>query len=150
MPANRSTPTSLDSIIAFTKASFFFARITHKLIGSPKNNKLAIVRELSEFVAPSNDDDAWIDELIAAISLAANAFNQAAEQANKMHDNDTNPVYTHYWASEVLGVGLNADYIEVKRAFKSLVKQYHPDVNKAPDANSRYIEVLKAYQILTT
>ena len=35
---------------------------------------------------------------------------------------------------EVLGVGKDASGDEVKKAFRKLARQYHPDVNKDPEA----------------
>ena len=38
---------------------------------------------------------------------------------------------------EVLGVNRNASADELKSAFRNLARQYHPDVNKAADAEER-------------
>src|SRR5918912_1695657 len=50
---------------------------------------------------------------------------------------------------EVLGVARNASEDELKRAFRKLARQYHPDVNKAPDAEVRFKEIGKAYEVLS-
>ena len=49
---------------------------------------------------------------------------------------------------EVLGVPRNADKDMLKKAFRKLAQQYHPDVNKAPDAEARFKEINEAYQVL--
>lgn len=50
---------------------------------------------------------------------------------------------------EVLGVSKNADAKEIKKAFKMLAKKYHPDINKADDAEERFTEVQDAYAVLS-
>jgi molecular chaperone DnaJ len=50
---------------------------------------------------------------------------------------------------EVLGVPKNANESELKRAFRSLARQYHPDVNKSDDAVEKFKELNEAYQILS-
>lgn len=49
---------------------------------------------------------------------------------------------------EILGVSKNADKDEIKSAFRKLARQYHPDVNKAPDAEEKFKEMGKAYETL--
>lgn len=49
---------------------------------------------------------------------------------------------------EVLGVSRNATQEEIKRAYKRLARQYHPDVNKSPDAEEKFKEINEAYQVL--
>ncbi|WP_033160106.1 DnaJ domain-containing protein [Mycoplasmoides alvi] len=49
---------------------------------------------------------------------------------------------------EVLGVGRNATQQEIKKAFRKLAMQYHPDRNKAPDAEEKFKEINEAYEVL--
>jgi molecular chaperone DnaJ len=50
---------------------------------------------------------------------------------------------------EVLGVSRTASQDEIKRAFRRLARQYHPDINKAPDAEARFKEINEAYEVLS-
>ncbi len=45
---------------------------------------------------------------------------------------------------EVLGVNRNASPEELKSAFRSMARQYHPDVNKESDAEEKFKEVNEA------
>ncbi|MBR2991137.1 MAG: molecular chaperone DnaJ [Solobacterium sp.] len=49
---------------------------------------------------------------------------------------------------EVLGVPKSATEDEIKKAYRSLAKKYHPDVNKAPDAEEKFKEINEAYEVL--
>ncbi|MEM2931414.1 MAG: DnaJ domain-containing protein [Nitrososphaerota archaeon] len=50
---------------------------------------------------------------------------------------------------EILGVPRNATKEEIKRAYRRLVLQYHPDRNKSPDAEERFKEISEAYAVLS-
>ena len=50
---------------------------------------------------------------------------------------------------EVLGVSKNADETELKKAFRSLARKYHPDKNDAPDADEKFKEIQEAYAVLS-
>ena len=50
---------------------------------------------------------------------------------------------------EVLGVARGASDAEIKRAFRKLAQQWHPDVNQDPAAQERFKEINDAYQILS-
>jgi molecular chaperone DnaJ len=50
---------------------------------------------------------------------------------------------------EVLGVGKNASADEIKKAYRSLARKYHPDVNKAADAEDKFKEAKEAYDVLS-
>ncbi len=50
---------------------------------------------------------------------------------------------------EVLGLKKGSSDSEIKSAFRKLAKQYHPDVNKSPDAESKFKEIQEAYAVLS-
>jgi len=49
----------------------------------------------------------------------------------------------------VLGVERGATDAEIKRAFRKLAQQWHPDVNDDPAAQERFKEINEAYQVLS-
>ena len=50
---------------------------------------------------------------------------------------------------DLLGVGRDADGDTLKRAYRRLARQYHPDINKDPGAEDRFKEIGRAYEVLT-
>ncbi|RNB82305.1 molecular chaperone DnaJ [Brevibacillus fluminis] len=50
---------------------------------------------------------------------------------------------------EVLGVAKDADAEDVKKAYRKLARQYHPDVNKEANAEEKFKEVKEAYDVLS-
>ncbi len=57
------------------------------------------------------------------------------------------PTATDYYS--VLGVGRDASADDIKKAYRKLARQWHPDVNNAPDAQSKFAEVSEAYEVLS-
>ncbi|HEX2838264.1 MAG TPA: DnaJ C-terminal domain-containing protein [Phycisphaerales bacterium] len=50
---------------------------------------------------------------------------------------------------DILGVKRSASADEIRTAYRKLARQYHPDVNKAPDAVKKFAEAQKAYDVLS-
>lgn len=50
---------------------------------------------------------------------------------------------------EILGVSSNADNLTIKKAYRQLVKQYHPDIYKGEDRDTKFQEIQKAYDVLS-
>src|SRR5919205_122887 len=51
---------------------------------------------------------------------------------------------------EVLGVARDADETQIKKAFRKLARELHPDVNRHdPDAEEKFKEAAEAYEILS-
>jgi molecular chaperone DnaJ len=50
---------------------------------------------------------------------------------------------------DILGVPRGADDDEIKRSFRKLAQQWHPDVNTSAEADLRFKEINEAYQVLS-
>lgn len=49
---------------------------------------------------------------------------------------------------ETLGLNENATAAEIKKAYRTLAKKYHPDINKTPEAEEKFKEINAAYEVL--
>lgn len=50
---------------------------------------------------------------------------------------------------DLLGVGYDADKYEIKLSYRKKAKQYHPDLNKSPDATRMFQKINNAYEFLS-
>jgi len=49
---------------------------------------------------------------------------------------------------ETLGVSRDASQEDIQRAYRTLARKYHPDVNKTPEAEEKFREATEAYEVL--
>jgi molecular chaperone DnaJ len=49
---------------------------------------------------------------------------------------------------DILGINRTATPDDVKKAFRQKARQYHPDVNKEPEAEAQFKEISEAYEVL--
>ncbi|HEY0516788.1 MAG TPA: DnaJ C-terminal domain-containing protein [Solirubrobacteraceae bacterium] len=54
--------------------------------------------------------------------------------------------YQDYY--DALGVPRDASEQDIRRAYRKLAREYHPDVNKEPDAEDRFKQISEAYEVL--
>ncbi len=50
---------------------------------------------------------------------------------------------------ETLEISDNASESDIKKAYRKLARQYHPDINKSPEAEEKFKEINSAYEILS-
>lgn len=50
---------------------------------------------------------------------------------------------------DILGVARSASEDDIKRAYRKLAREYHPDVNKAESAATKFSEISEAYEVLS-
>lgn len=50
---------------------------------------------------------------------------------------------------EILGINKGSSEAEIKKAYRSLAKKYHPDINKSSDAEEKFKEINEAYEVLS-
>lgn len=50
---------------------------------------------------------------------------------------------------DILAIKRGATQQEVKKAYRHLVKEAHPDRNKAPDAQDKFVQLTRAYELLS-
>ncbi|XP_063330492.1 dnaJ homolog subfamily C member 16-like [Pelmatolapia mariae] len=56
---------------------------------------------------------------------------------------------SEYDPYNTLGVSRSASQAEIKRAYKRLAREWHPDKNKDPNAEDMFIKISKSYEILS-
>ncbi|XP_030632882.1 dnaJ homolog subfamily C member 16 [Chanos chanos] len=59
---------------------------------------------------------------------------------------ETAPEFDPY---KVLGVSRHASQAEIKKVYKQLAREWHPDKNKSPEAEETFIKITKSYEILS-
>lgn len=72
-------------------------------------------------------------------------FGRSKTKFKKLYNFFSNQLSKDPWI--ILGVDKNANEKDVKKAYVSLVKKYHPDVVK--DNGEKFKEIQKAYEIMT-
>ena len=50
---------------------------------------------------------------------------------------------------KILGVDKDASQDEIKKAYRKLSKQWHPDLNHSPEAKDKFAEINEAYEVLS-
>ena len=67
-----------------------------------------------------------------------------------MYTNPTSEFKSKYEQScDILGVNYNADKYQIKLAYRKKAKEYHPDLNKSPNATEMFQKINNAYDFLS-
>ena len=49
----------------------------------------------------------------------------------------------------VLGVERGANLNKIKKAYRTVIKKYHPDITRTKESTTRFLEIKEAYEILS-
>ena len=74
---------------------------------------------------------------------------QSYDTGDSENDYEQNPDNVSK-AYRILGIDPSATMEQIKKRFRELVKQYHPDRNKSPDATARTREIIESYELILT
>ena len=47
----------------------------------------------------------------------------------------------------ILGVTRHATMLDIRKAYKNLVKEWHPDKTDHPSAENKFVEITRAYEV---
>lgn len=72
----------------------------------------------------------------------AGSFDNARDYGHGSHGHAFDPLQPFY---DLLGIITSASYDDVKRAYRRLARQYHPDTNPSPEANEMMQRINEAY-----
>jgi DnaJ-domain-containing protein 1 len=77
-------------------------------------------------------------------------YNQSSQHT--YNQTYTNPIFEfknkYEKCCSILGVSYNADKYQIKLAYRKKAKEYHPDVNKSPEATKMFQQISEAYEFL--
>lgn len=80
--------------------------------------------------------------MLLALAVVLSALQAGATHAAVAAESEMDPY-------KILGVTKSASQAEIKKVYKRLAKEWHPDKNKDPGAEDMFIKITKSYEILS-
>lgn len=79
-----------------------------------------------------------------------NWYEQNTGYGGQTYTNPTTEFKKKYEEScDLLGVSYDSDKYQIKLAYRQKAKEYHPDLNKSPDATTKFQQINNAYEFLS-
>lgn len=82
-------------------------------------------------------------------NIARNAPKYSINRISLRSFQTSNKLLLDFDPYKTLGVDKSADKKDIKKAYYGLVKKFHPDVNKEPDAEKKFHKIQESYELLS-
>lgn len=135
------------------------ARDLNKLLGSSRLKK----RQFLEFLIQlafidngiSSDEDKVLREIISELNITPYEYEAILNKFENMKKGKSESMDADK-AYEILGVNENDDMNTIKKAYRKLIREYHPDIISSQDKDESYMEeataktqeINQAYQVI--
>ncbi|AVN65047.1 hypothetical protein CG002_01555 [Mesoplasma florum] len=116
-------------------------QLMNEIIYKLNENYILTIKKLKQFILAKYEID--FESIEINFSENKNRFEDFSHK--NILGSNSNVDFSSY---EILGISLNASDIEIKQAYKTLAKKFHPDNNKDPEAEEMMKLINKAYNIL--
>jgi len=119
------------------------AQSLHKLLGRSKLKRNQFIEFLIQLAfvdsGISSDEDKVLQQIREELGITQDEYSQLVSKFEAMMQNKQQSMSIEE-AYKVLGVSENDDMNSIKKAYRKLVRQYHPDIIKSQDKDEAYIE----------
>ena len=135
------------------------AQLLNKLLGRSKFKRMQFVEFLIQLAFIDNeigsDEDRVLKEIVYELNITLDEYRLMVSKFENMIKNKKQTINLQE-ACEILGVKESDDISTIKKTYRKLVRQYHPDIIKSQDKDATYIEeataktqeINQAYEVL--
>jgi len=135
------------------------AQSLHKLLGRSKLKRNQFVEFLIQLAfvdsGIGSEEDKILREITTELNITSDEYNALVSKFENMMKNKQQTMSLEE-AYKILGVNENDDLNSIKKTYRKLVRQYHPDIIKSQDKDEAYIEeataktqeINQAYEII--
>ena len=119
------------------------ARSLNKLLGRSRLKRIQFVGFLIQLAFVDNgissDEDKVLREIVTELNITPDEYAVMVSKFENMMQNKQQDM-TLEEAYKILGVNASDDENHIKKAYRNLVRQYHPDIIKSQDKDDSYME----------
>ncbi len=135
------------------------AQSLNKLLGHSRIKRRQFIEFLIQLAfvdsGISDDEDKVLREITTELNITSDEYDTLVNKFENMIKNK-HQTMSHEEAYKILGVDENDDMNTIKKRYRKLVREYHPDIIKSQDKDESYIEeataktqeINQAYQII--
>jgi len=119
------------------------AQALNKLIGRSRLKRKQFIEFLIQLAFVDNgissDEDRVLREIVQELDITPNEYMAMVTKFENMHKNKKQTMNLEE-ACKILGVNESDDISVIKKVYRKLIRQYHPDIIKSQDKDEAYIE----------